>query len=824
MALAMGVRSSRRMIVRVLINLKQAFQSFMIPRERSISHLLARLVVSIMVPLLAFSALVLWRYSEAQQERAEQQAQLAATSLARDIDRDVRGIIAALSGLASSPALLSDDLATFYEQANAVAALIGAPILLRDAQTGRQLLNTRLPFGAPLPSSDRSSITASVVSSKAPLVSDLVFGAVAHHRLVAIAVPVMAQGDVRSVLLASVEPERIVSVMSDQALAPNWITEVSDRNGTTIARSRDLAQFVGRPSNLVEKSNGAGGVQRVTNLDGVTVLRGYQRTQHGWLVAAFTPVTYIDGPVRSSWLAFLAIGVAALAIALPLTVYYARRIASSIKEIAIRASALERGEVVPALKTDIQEATQVAEILSTASITLRERTRMLAESAARFKSAFDQAAVGFEQTALDGRWLTLNGRFSEMLGYTRDECLKLSAQVVTHPEDTLVEAPMLKRLLRGDLPSASMEKRYFKKDGGVVWVRSTTSLVRDLEGAPLYFVSVVEDITTGQTARAVTARLAALVQASNDAIISLTPDGLIETWNPGAERLIGYLDSEIIGQHFCVLRPASREAEVHALFARGLAGEAFRVETELICKDKTLLEVAIGVSPINPKNQTVSALSITIEDISERRRWEQQLLLLNRELQHRVKNSLSVVQSIANQTSRSSPSPHAFREAFQGRLQALAAANDLLLRTEWSGCDLDSIVDEQLKALLSEPAAQLTKSGPRIALRSDLTVPVGLALHELGTNALKFGALSVASGHVDITWTVEPHDGRQQLNLTWSESGGPAPRPSERRGFGSTLILRGIPGAAVVHRLTAEGVVCQITLDLDHRTNEAAMA
>ena len=638
----------------------------------------------------------------------------------------------------------------------------------------------------------------------------------------AIAVPAMADGDVRAVLIASVEPERIVSVLNDQSLAANWITAVSDRNGAIIARSRDLASFVGRSTNLLEASTGPSGMHRVTNLEGVTLLRAYQRTEQGWLVAAFTPVSFVDGPARDSWLAFLSIGIISLAIALPLTINYARRIASSIVAVANSASALERGEVVPVLKTDIQEAVQVAEILSTASIRLRERTRKLAESGARFRSTFEQAAVGFEQTGLDGRWLTLNNRFCELLGYTREECLKLSPESVTHPEDLLLEAPLLKRVLSGELPSTSLEKRYFNSDSQVVWVRSTTALVRDVDGVPLYFVSVVEDITTGHAARAVTARLAALVQASNDAIISLTLDGLVETWNPGAEKLLGYSESEVIGKQFRIQQPAGSQAQARALFDRGKAGEAFRVETELISKDGTLLDVTVSVSPINSEAQTVSALSITIEDIRERRNWEKQLLLLNRELQHRVKNSLAVVQSIANQTSRSSTSPQDFRDAFQGRLQALAAANDLLLRTASAGSDLDTIIDEQLAALLSDPAAQLTKSGPRTSLPPELTVPVGLALHELGTNALKFGALSVASGHVQITWTVEPREGVGELTLIWSETGGPVPVPSKRRGFGSTLILRGIPGAVVDHRLTGDGVVCRISIDFANSIDDAA--
>ena len=800
-----------------MIKISQALPDLLAGRQgQTISQLLARLVMSIMIPLLAFSALVLWQFTEQQQRRAETESIVIATKLAKDFDREVNGFVAALSGLSTSPALQSNDLAVFYEQAKQVGAVLRAPILLEDATTGRQLMNTRRPFGAELPDSEPSSIFAAVVASKQPVVSDLVFGLVAQRQLVVVAVPVVLGGEVRSVLMLSIEPKRLVAVMDDQQLPSHWITAVSDRQGTIIARSRDLDAFVGHPSGKFEASAGPMGVERQTGADGTTVLRGFSRTEHGWLVSAFTPVSFIDGPLRESWLAFLAIGAVVLGLALPLTLLYARRIAQSIREVALGAAALERGEVVPLLKSEVHETVKVAEILNSASITLRERTRMLAESAARFRSAFEQAAVGYKQTDLDGRWLMLNNRFCEMLGYTRDECLAQSSKTLTHPEDHLVEAPLLKQVLSGDLPSVSIEKRYFAKGGSVVWVRSTTSLVRDLDGAPLYFVSVVEDITMGQTARAVTARLAALVQVSNDAIISVTPRGLIDTWNPGAERLFGYSETEIVGQHFQILGPAEKESESLTFFKRGLAGESFRVETEVKRKDATVFDAAISVAPISIKDETVTALSVTIEDISERRQSERRMLLLNRELQHRVKNSMAVMQSIANQTIRSTPAPDAFRTAFQGRLQALSAANDLLLQSVWTGSDLASIIDQQMKPLLSEPHRQLRKHGPSVALPADLTVPLGLALHELGTNALKYGSLSSAGGAVDIEWIVNVEEGKRDLVLTWTETGGPTVTPSDHRGFGSTLILRGIPGAVVVHRVEPGGVVCTIKLILDN--------
>ena len=782
--------------------------------ERTISNLLSRLVISLLVPLLAFSALVLWRFTEAQQQLAEKDSLVAATMLSKDVDRELRGIIAALTGLSTSPALKSRDLPAFYEQAHKVASLIGAPILLRDASSGRQLLNTRRPYGDALPV-EASVVTETVVALRAPYVSDVVFGMVANRYLVAVAVPVLHNNEVQSVLMASVQPERIAALMADQSLPENWVIEVTDRKGVILARSRDVERFIGHPSPLFAASTGLEGSDRVIDADGSAILRGFHRTEQGWLVSTLIPVSYIDKPLRQSWLTFLMIGIAALALAMPLTLLYAGRIANSLREVANRASLLERGEVVPVLDTEVHEVARVGEILNAASLTLRERTRLLAESAARFKSAFDQAAVGFEQTDLDGRWLALNDRFCQMLGYTSEECRALTPEALTHPEDRLVEAPLIQRVLEGDLPSASIEKRYYKKGGGTLWVRSTTSLVRGQDGAPLYFVSVVEDTTSGQTALTLTARLAALVQASNDAIMSVTPEGLIDTWNPGAERLFGYSEVEILGQKAGILGTAENLGatnlqEARSFVERGLAGEAFRLDTCMKRKDATLLDVAVSVSPILAKDKTVAALSVTIEDIHQRREGERQLLFLNRELQHRVKNSLAVVQSIANQTMRSSSSAEQFRVAFQGRLQSLAVANDLLLQSAWTGSDLGTVIDQQMKPLLSNPALQLIKRGDSVTLPASLTIPLGLALHELGTNALKYGSLSASEGRVEIDWAVKD----RELVLTWTETGGPPPAAAAHFGFGSTLIQRGIPGAVVEKRLEPSGLVCKITVVL----------
>ncbi len=797
------------------MNIATAFQSITTGsarRQRSITQLLSLLVASILLPLLTFSALVLWQINEIKRGGAEKEAFHTANQLALNIDRDLRGLTATLTGLASSPALKTNNLQLFYEQASGVAKISGTPILLRDAVTGQQLINTRRPFGALLPSMHEPNVDAAILDTKKPYVSDLLFGPVAQTYVVSVAVPAFRDQGNPLVLIGAGEPRWFAAILADQQFSPDWMTLVCDRTGKIVAQSQELEKSIGQSSDLEIGRDQIAGVAQATLGDGTAVLHGYKMLASGWRVSAYMPLSKIEYPLRNAWLVFLASGGLLLAMALPLTLYFASRITRSIEEVAERAAALEHGAVVPLVSSDVTEINKVGAALNSTSIALRERTRSLAESAARFRLVFEQAAVGFEQIDLDGKWVMLNNRFCELLGYSMDECLALSPAEVTHPEDQLIRAPLLERVLRGDLPSFTMDKRFLRKGREPIWVRSTTSLVHDLDGRPLYFISVVEDITTQQKARAATARLAALVQASNDAIISIATDGTIETWNPGAARLFGHHYTAAVGKTLCLLAPPNRHEELRSLLTRALRGEAFRIETVLYHKDGTALDLAVGVSPILARDDTVAALSVTMEDIRERRQWERQLILLNRELQHRIKNSLAVAQSIANQTMRSSPSPRDFGPAFRGRLQALSAANDLLLQAAWTGSDLREIISLQLTPLLSNPATQLVVTGPSVTLPSNLTVPLGLAFHELGTNALKYGSLSVPNGRIEITWVTAQHEEGQCLLIAWSETGGPSPARSDRKGFGTTLIHRGIPGATVEQAFNSGGMVCTIRL------------
>lgn len=178
------------------------------------------------------------------------------------------------------------------------------------------------------------------------------------------------------------------------------------------------------------------------------------------------------------------------------------------------------------------------------------------------------------------------------------------------------------------------------------------------------------------------------------------------------------------------------------------------------------------------------------EDIHEQKLAEEHLKLMVLELNHRVKNNLATVQAIAVQTLRGTESPEAAREAFVQRITALAAAHDILTREQWEGVSVADIAEGVLRAL-DGAADRVRLEGPDVRLPAKTALALSMAFHELGTNALKYGALRTPSGQVRLDWRVTAGDERR-LELCWSERGGPPVRPPERRGFGSRLLERGL--------------------------------
>jgi len=223
--------------------------------------------------------------------------------------------------------------------------------------------------------------------------------------------------------------------------------------------------------------------------------------------------------------------------------------------------------------------------------------------------------------------------------------------------------------------------------------------------------------------------------------------------------------------------------------------------------------------PIRAEDGTVSGVLVQGHDVTEEVAAEQRQKLLIDELNHRVKNTLAIVQSLASQSFRQVEGAEDARGTFDARLHALAAAHSLLTARNWEDAQLLDIVRSSVEATAGSDAARFRMSGPDFALRPQTAVSLAMILHELGTNAIKYGALSTAGGEIDVGWSIEDTGTDCRLTIDWVERGGPPATAPARPGFGTRLIHHGLSaekGARVTLDFLPEGLHCRLMALLPH--------
>ncbi|MDE1147855.1 MAG: PAS domain S-box protein [Azospirillaceae bacterium] len=305
------------------------------------------------------------------------------------------------------------------------------------------------------------------------------------------------------------------------------------------------------------------------------------------------------------------------------------------------------------------------------------------------------------------------------------------------------------------------------------------------------------------------AMLAAIIESSNDAIISKTLDGTVTSWNPAAERLFGYTAAEMVGSNIAILAPAGREAEMPSLLTRLKQGERIsHFETLRRHKDGHSVEISLTVSPIHDADGTLIGASKIARDITQRRRDERQISFLMQEVDHRAKNALAVVQSILRLTRADTVED--FVSLVEGRIAALAAIHSQVASRHWIGIDMDSLAHISFTPF-DPGGGRVSHGGPQTILGPQASQAVGLALYELAGNAARFGALNHPDGMVDLSWREE----EDTLALTWHEQGLRDVRPPTRKGFGLTvcqLLLAGQLGGRLTFDWQDGGLALGINL------------
>jgi PAS domain S-box-containing protein len=357
----------------------------------------------------------------------------------------------------------------------------------------------------------------------------------------------------------------------------------------------------------------------------------------------------------------------------------------------------------------------------------------------------------------------------------------------------------------------SGELRHVCKDGSRVIVDSRMQLLQDA------VLEVNRDVTAQRQIEAALHEseqrlryLASIVESSDDAIVSKNLDGIITSWNAGAERVFGYSALEAVGQPITIVIPPERrheEPEILARIRRG--GRVDHFETVRSRKDGESIAVSLTISPVrNLKGEIVGASKIA-RDITEQKRSRERISTLAREAEHRSKNMLANVQAVVNLSK--ADTVDGLKKAIEGRINALANVHSLFVETRWIGAELATIAKQELSPYAAASKSRVAIDGPLVLLAPDAAQAVAICLHELATNAVKYGSLSVGTGRLDLTWS---HEADGTLILRWTETGGPDVKEPTRRGFGARVIDQMIAQLDGKTRLDwrAQGLACEIIL------------
>jgi two-component system CheB/CheR fusion protein len=342
-------------------------------------------------------------------------------------------------------------------------------------------------------------------------------------------------------------------------------------------------------------------------------------------------------------------------------------------------------------------------------------------------------------------------------------------------------------------------------------VKPYRALTGGIEGAVITLV----DITDRKRLERERVCLAAIVEFSQDAIISHDLAGIITSWNLGAASLFGYTAADMIGQAMTRLLPEQQIDEWPANLERLRTGQSIAsTDIRRLTKDGRAIDLSLAISPIRDARGEIRGASVVARDITERRLAEERNALLMAELDHRVKNILAVVSVVVSQTLKAADLPLDARDEIEGRITAIARAQGQVSEHGVEG-PLQGLIATELSPY--QQRCNITMSGQEVLLTSKASLILALAIHELATNAAKYGALSVPAGELAISWEVTPGPKAPLLTLLWEERGGPIVIAPTRRGFGTKLIelslTRGL-GAEVQREFLESGVQCRIRFAL----------
>jgi PAS domain S-box-containing protein len=443
-------------------------------------------------------------------------------------------------------------------------------------------------------------------------------------------------------------------------------------------------------------------------------------------------------------------------------------------------------------------------------------------------TALTQAPLGIAIFDRDMHYLAASSQFLTDQGLPGDTPLVGRVHYEVFPQVPQRWRDIHARALSDGLELSHDADPFVNARGEVDWIRWSVRPWRreggEIGGLVLYTEVVTPSVEARMSLEATEARYRAVFDQVAMGVARVAPDGRFLEVNGRFCAIAGYSREEMLALTFqAITHPDDLDSDVAQASAL-LAGEidTYSMEKRYLTKSGEPVWVNLTVSLMRAETGEPDYFVSIAEDISYRKQvearqqhYQGQLRLLINELNHRVKNTLATVQSMAAQTMRGEIDLGVAYEKFEARLMGLSEVHDVLTAEHWHGAALQDVAERALKPFASQATGQVLIRGPEVWLQPGAALTMALVFHELATNAVKYGALSVDEGQVNLKWTLDGP--RERLHLQWVESRGPMVSPPTRKGFGSRLIERGLRGelkgsADLAYK--PDGLVCTMEAQL----------
>ena len=745
-----------------------------------------------------------------------------------------------LDTLATSTSLSRGDLATFHARALAALGPREAYVLLLDTDL-QQLVNTRRPFGTALPKTSDRATAEIVLKTHSFQFSNSFVGAVSGQRVVNVLRPVIENGKVRYILIVTVGTHRFGPILKAGIGRKEYAILLLDGNDEVIAKVLPEGQSPAELS-AMDHAKAQQGLS-IRSIAGEPWIEATQKSQlTGWRTVVRVPRATLDGPL---WRSLYLLGLAALitiAAAVAVIAFATRVVSTSMSAIQDATRRLAANQPLPATAPAVIEAAEIMGELRYASDLVKARTDRLRESEARYGAAMRIGKMGSWEVDFAKRTRTWSPEAVTLFDLRRplgivggpdDELV-----AAMHPDDRHLLASYHEHLLTHDELDA--EYRIVLRDGTVRYVAGRAFVIsRQPNGAPHVLINVAADVTERANAEQhlseftnilanSRARFEALVEAAAQVVWSASPSGMIVEDSPSWRAYTGQSQEEFLGAGWLdALHPEDRDRTRKAWRKAVEEQQTYQIDYRLQHFAGGYRWTRARGVPIRTVDGTVAEWVGMNEDIDEQVQRTEQLSIVNRELAHRTKNLLAIIQSIARRTFTDEQGASKFVGSFLDRLHGLALSHDLLVHGNWSGVSLEDLVREHLRPFVGANDNAANIEGPELKITPAAAQNLGLAFHELATNAAKYGALKDGAdedgaGKLHIHWSFSHNEKGEMLDFHWSEDvatkGSPDGNGDGDGGFGTQILNRIVAvslNGTADYRVTDKGVDWHLIAPID---------